>query len=138
VFFNSISYLLFLPVVAIVHYLIPGKYQWLWLLVCSIFFYLRLSPEYLFIYIILIILNYLVGIAVDRSVTKRGLVLSAGVIANVVTLGFFKYLGLFRPILQRIDEVSNGSRLLSIILPVGLSFFVFTTLSYLIEIRRGP
>lgn len=136
-FFNSISYLLFLPVVAIVHYLIPGKYQWLWLLVCSIFFYLRLSPEYLFIFIILILLNYLVGIAVDRSVRKRGLVFSAGVIANVVTLGFFKYFGLFRPILQRIDEISNGSKLLNLVLPIGLSFFVFTTLSYLIEIRRG-
>ena len=136
-FFNSLSYLLFLPVVAIVHYLIPGKHQWLWLLVCSIFFYFKLSPEYLLVFIILILLNYIVGIAIDRSVTKRGIVLSAGVLANVVTLGFFKYFGLFRPILQRIDEVSNDSKLLSIILPIGLSFFVFTILSYLIEIKRG-
>lgn len=135
-FFNSLSYLIFLPVVAVAHYLMPGKYRWLWLLVCSIFFYYKLSPEYLLLFLILILLNYLVGLAIDRSETKRGVVLSSGILANVITLVFFKYFGLIRPVIESIESVSNDGKLLSIILPIGLSYFIFTVISYLIEIKR--
>jgi D-alanyl-lipoteichoic acid acyltransferase DltB (MBOAT superfamily) len=79
----------------------------------------------------------MVGIAIERSDENRGLVLTTGILANVLTLAFFKYFGLIEPILESIEGVSNNSKLLKIILPIGLSYFIFTAISYLIEIKRG-
>jgi D-alanyl-lipoteichoic acid acyltransferase DltB (MBOAT superfamily) len=136
-FFNSLEYLLFLPVVAVVMYLLPGRYRWLWLLITSIVFYLLLLPEYLIVFFALICLNYLLAIIIEKSVRKRNLYFVTGICLNVLVLAFFKYIGFLQALFTDIKGLSADDHLLRIILPVGLSFFIFTSLSYLIEVKRG-
>lgn len=135
--FNSLSYILFLPLVAVILYLIPGRYQWFWLLVCSTFFYYTLLPVFLILFYTLIILNYYLGIAIERSESKRNSVFISGLFINIFVLAFFKYFGFFQSLFSDINRLSANDHLLKIILPVGLSFFTFTILSYLIEVKRG-
>lgn len=138
-FFNSLSYLFFLTVAVVVLYIVPGRYQWLWLLICSIFFYITLLPEYLILFVALIALNYFLGIAIERpeEKRKRNSIFIFSIIANIAVLGFFKYFGVLQSLISGIKEASDKNHLLKIILPVGLSFLIFTILSYLIEIKRG-
>lgn len=136
-FFNSLSYLFFLLAVAIVVYIIPGKYQWIWLLICSIFFYYTLLPTYLILFFVLIILNYYLGLAIENSDIKRNFIFILSICFNIIILAFFKYFGFFQSLVIEIKGRSVYDPLLKIILPVGLSFFIFTILSYLIEVKRG-
>jgi alginate O-acetyltransferase complex protein AlgI len=135
--FNSLSYLFFLPLVAMILYVIPGRYQWFWLLACSTFFYFTLLPVYLILLFSLILLNYYLGIAIEHSESKRNSIFIYGVIINIIVLAFFKYFGFFQSLFSDIEKTSVNDHLLKIILPVGLSFFIFTILSYLIEVKRG-
>lgn len=136
-FFNSLYYLLFLPAVSLVMYLIPGKYQWLWLLACSIFFYLTILPEYVVLFLVLVLLNYYLGLAIEQSNSKQNTRFVIGIGVNIIILAFFKYFGFFQSLINDINTISGNDRLLAIILPVGLSFFIFTVISYLIEVKRG-
>ena len=135
--FNSLSYLFFLPVVAVILYLIPGRYQWLWLLACSCFFYYTLLPVFLLLFIIITLLNYYLGIAIESSESKRNSIFIFGICINIIVLAFFKYFGFFQSLFSDIVKISASDHLLKIFLPVGLSFFIFTILSYLIEVKRG-
>ncbi len=135
--FNSIDFLIFLPVVALVLYLIPGRFQWLWLLASSIFFYYTLLPEYLIIFFTVVLINYYLGIAIERTKARKNTIFVLSIIMNVSILAFFKYFGFFQSIYTDIKGLSGNDHLLRIILPVGLSFFIFTILSYLIELKRG-
>ena len=135
--FNSFPYLFFLPIVAMILYLIPGRYQWLWLLACSTFFYYALSPVFLILFFVLVLLNYYLGIVIERSEARQNLIFIFSVCINIIVLVFFKYFGFLESLFADIKRISDKDQLLKIILPVGLSFFIFTILSYLIEIKRG-
>jgi D-alanyl-lipoteichoic acid acyltransferase DltB (MBOAT superfamily) len=135
--FNSFEYIFFLPAVAVILYLIPGKYQWFWLLASSIIFYLTLLPEYLILFVVMIVLNYYIAKAIENSDRKRQTSFILGIALNVIVLAFFKYFGLFQTLFIGIKRISSEDHLMKIILPVGLSFFIFTLLSYLIEVKRG-
>ena len=134
---NSLTYLFFLLVVVLVLYLIPSKSQWLWLLIASVFFYYTLSPIYLVLFCSLVIINYLLGLTIERNNATRNILFIIGIGINILVLVFFKYVGLFQVLINQIISLSESDPILSIVLPVGLSFFVFTVLSYLIEVKRG-
>jgi D-alanyl-lipoteichoic acid acyltransferase DltB (MBOAT superfamily) len=136
-FFSSLAYLLFLLVATIGLYLMPGRLQWIWLLVCSVFFYYTLLPVYLILFLVLVLLNYFLGIAIEKSKARGRLVFVFSILLNLIVLAFFKYFGLIELYFSGIKRISGTDPLLKIILPIGLSFFVFTVLSYLIEIKRG-
>ncbi len=135
--FNSFEYIIFLPVAALVLFSIPGKFQWLWLLACSIFFYYTLLPWYLVLFLGLILLNFFLGKAIERSEKRRNLVFAIAVCINIIILAIFKYSGVLGQLLNGINKLSAKDHPLLLILPAGLSFFVFTILAYLIEIKRG-
>lgn len=118
-------------------YIIPGRYQWLWLLICSAFFYFKLLPEYLILFIALVLLNYYMGIAIEKYHTRRKSIFLLSVCINIIVLAFFKYFGFLESLFDDIWKLSDSDNLLKIILPIGLSFFIFTILSYLIEVKRG-
>jgi alginate O-acetyltransferase complex protein AlgI len=135
--FNSLQYLFFLPIVAVILYLIPGRFQWLWLLACSTFFYFMLLPEYLILFFALVVLNYYLGISIECSEKRRSSIFISGICINILVLVFFKYSGFFQLLITDIKELTGDDQLLKIIVPVGLSFFIFTILSYIIEVKRG-
>jgi D-alanyl-lipoteichoic acid acyltransferase DltB (MBOAT superfamily) len=136
--FNSIPYIFFfLPSAAIILFVIPKNYQWLWLLICSTFFYYKLLPVYLLVFFTLIIINYYFGLSIEKAGERKRKVCIIALITNLAILAFFKYSGVFETILTKVLNISKTDTILKIILPVGLSYFVFTILSYLIELKRG-
>lgn len=77
------------------------------------------------------------GLAVERLGIWRNFVFIFGICSNVIVLAFFKYFGFFQSLAADIKELSEHDPLVKIFLPVGLSFFIFTILSYLIEVKRS-
>lgn len=134
--FNSFLFLFFLLVVAIVIYILPGQYQWMWLLVSSIFFYYTLSANFLILFVALIIINYCLGIAIENSKKKRKITFIVALGINIIALSFFKYFGFFQSLYVDLHRLSRTNTVLTIFLPAGMSFFTFTILSYLIEVKR--
>ncbi len=121
----------------------------LFLLLCSLFFYYKIGGFFIFILLLSIFLNYHIGKRLERSSAKK-FWLNMGILANLSILGIFKYNVFFTEIwnaiwgsgLSAIDYLSDTSSAMPFsierfIPPVGLSFFTFQALSYLIDIKQG-
>ena len=139
--FNSWEFLLFLPIVLAVFYGLPHIHQWKWLLLSSCIFYMAFIPYYLGILFLIIIIDYFAAIFVENSQGKRRLIgLLTSIVVTCLVLFFFKY---FNFAVKNLNWLSNvwGFNInidyLDIILPLGLSFHTFQSLSYMIEVYRG-
>lgn len=139
--FNSFSFLIFLPVVFLVYYALPHRFRTFFLLFASCYFYASFVPKYLLILFFIITVDYFLAFQIQRySGKKRTLLLFLSISANLGVLFFFKYFNFFN---ENIAELLNvlhfnySPSLLSIILPLGLSFHVFQSLSYVIEVYKG-
>jgi alginate O-acetyltransferase complex protein AlgI len=139
--FNSINYLLFFSVVSFIYYLLPLRYRWIWIILSSIFFYISSIPIFIVLLSFLIIVNYFIAIWLYSEVKKRKKrIYISGIIFNLFILAFFKYFRFF----QHSSNFSSfdfkifniGEPLSQWIIPLGLSFFTFTVVSYLIEVKR--
>lgn len=138
VFSSSVFLWMFLPCVMVLYYLFNDKYRNLLLLVASLLFYAWGEPIYVFLMIGSILVNYMFGIWVG-STQKSGqkkFILCISIILNLGMLGVFKYSNF---IIDSINSIS-GRELLSqvnIALPIGISFFTFQILSYVVDVYRG-
>ncbi len=139
--FNSINFLIFFPVVTTLFFLAPQKARWLVLLAASCFFYMAFMPAFILILAFTILVDYVAGIYIERSVEKRRLIfLIASIVANVGVLFVFKYFNFFNANLASLADFLHWQyslEALSIVLPIGLSFHTFQSLSYTIEVYRG-
>lgn len=140
--FNSFTYLLFLPFVTLVFFLLPHRFRWLFLLLASCFFYMFFKPEYILILAFTIVIDYYAGLLIASTEEKRRKkwYLTMSIFANVLILAVFKYYNFIN------DNITGfaaylGYRvdipLLKILLPIGLSFHTFQAMSYTIEVYRG-
>jgi alginate O-acetyltransferase complex protein AlgI len=141
VFSSPIFLLLFLPVVLAVYALLPGlKAKNLWLLLASLVFYAW--GEVLFIFLLLAssLMNYLLGLWIDRSedTGRRKLAVVVAVCANVGLLAFFKYADFFVASLNTLLRLTAAAPFPqpNIRLPIGISFFTFHAISYVVDIYR--
>ena len=135
--FSSLVFLfVFLPIVLVLYYLSGKKYRNYLLLLASLFFYAWGEPTYVVIMLVSIGANYLCGLLVDEKradkVRVTGVVIS--VIFNICMLGVFKYSGFF---VKNINTAFNTSLPVpEIALPLGISFFTFQAMSYVIDVYR--
>lgn len=129
--FSSVIFLyFFLPLFFLVYYLTPFKWKNLIALAGSLAFYAWGDINHLYLLISAIIGNYVIGLLIDRVDEKRKkLTLILGVLLNLFILGFFKYLNFIFSIFDM--------EALDIVLPLGISFFTFQALSYLIDVYKG-
>lgn len=139
--FSSMIFLwLFLPMVLIVSRFLKIKYQNLFLLVASLFFYAWGEPRYVLLMLFSIGMNWGIGILLDWAEAHKKVlcrwILCCGVVCNLLLLGYFKYFGL---LVRTANLLSGGERFLipEIALPIGISFFTFQALSYIIDVYRG-
>ncbi len=103
------------------------------ILVCFSLFYAWGEPVYVFLMLFCVFVNYLVGLGIDRSEKHRKAVLVIGLILNIAIIGTFKYLGFFAQCLCDMGiEVAKPN----IALPIGISFYTFQSISYLIDVYR--
>ena len=131
--FSSVIFLfLFLPVVLGVYYLLPRREaKNLWLIAASLLFYAFSGLWYVLLLLFSVFCNYLAGL----FVSGRKSVLCAAVVVNLGILGVFKYLAFA---VRTVDQVLGASiPVPSIVLPVGISFFTFQGLSYVIDVYRN-
>lgn len=137
--FSSIVFLFtFLPAVMILYYLLPVRFRNVILLLASLVFYAWGEPVYLFLMLLSILFNYFSGLDIarnlqDKRAAKRSLVFN--LIINLAVLGFFKYEGFVLDTLNGIVPVHISYHALP--LPIGISFYTFQILSYIIDVYRG-
>lgn len=139
--FNSIEFLIFFPIVTALYFILPPKYRWGLLLIASCYFYMAFIPAYILILAITIVIDYIAGLYIEKAEgeTKK-LFMILSVLSNVGILFVFKYFNFFNANFERLVELIHWNypvQSLSIILPVGLSFHTFQSLSYVIEVYRG-
>jgi D-alanyl-lipoteichoic acid acyltransferase DltB (MBOAT superfamily) len=140
--FNSLHFiLLFFPVAVTGYYLLPHRFRWLWLLVLSAYFYMSFVPYYILILAVTILVDYAAGLVIFRTEgAERRMWLTLSIVANVSFLAFFKYFGFLRENLIQAGRFAGfdvAIPALSIVLPIGLSFHTFQSMSYTIEVYRG-
>ncbi|WP_159470940.1 MBOAT family protein [Dyadobacter sp. 3J3] len=144
--FNSLHFLLFFIFVTTLYYTIPWKLRWVLLLAASAYFYASFIPVYLIILGVVIVIDYFAGIWIENSKgQKRLLLLILSLVANVGFLAFFKYFDFLNNnithALQLIGQKNEIPPLRemfpALILPIGLSFHTFQSMSYTIEVYRG-
>ena len=137
--FSSIVFLFsFLPAVMILYYLLPVRFRNVILLLASLVFYAWGEPVYLFLMLLSILFNYFSGLDIarnlqDKRAAKRSPVFN--LIINLAVLGFFKYEGFVLDTLNGILPVHISYHALP--LPIGISFYTFQILSYIIDVYRG-
>jgi alginate O-acetyltransferase complex protein AlgI len=138
--FNSFQYLVFLPIVLLLYWCTPARVRPALLLLASYFFYASWNPIFLLLIIGMTVANWLLGfvIAWARATKKFWLVLA--LIANIATLGYFKYSNFFLEMaFDTLDAagIPHPDLVVKIFLPLGISFFTFEFLHYIIEVYRG-
>ncbi len=128
----------FLPVTVILYYSLGKQLRNIVLLVASLFFYAWGEPVYVLLMCISIMINYCIGSFLDNNNTsrqKRKLLLIISLVFNLGCLAYFKYLGM---LISTIASVSGWNLNVAIpALPIGISFYTFQALSYVIDVYRG-
>lgn len=143
VLFNSLDFLIFLPIVFILHWICPQKFRWLVLLIASYFFYMYWNWKLVFLILTTTCISYACGILLEKYYDKlkiKKLILSVTLITCLGILLLFKYFNFFYEIycdLAKLISGSSPSGYFVIMLPVGISFYTFQTASYVIDIYRG-
>lgn len=137
--FSSVMFLfMFLPVTLAVYYLAsPGLRNFV-MLIASLFFYAWGEPVYIILMMLSIVMNYFCGRDIDgkrgnHALARRSLIF--GIVVNLLVLGFFKYYGLVMETANALLPVEIPYRVLP--LPIGISFYTFQALSYIIDVYRG-
>ena len=144
--FNSYEYLIyFLPLALAAYFLLGRRATWAvgWLVACSLFFYGWWNPKYLPLILASIAFNFAIGRALHRGSQRvLGLskghakaLLACGIGANLLLLGVFKYADF--AVRNAADLSGLPLALPHIVLPLGISFFTFTQIAYLVDVHRG-
>jgi D-alanyl-lipoteichoic acid acyltransferase DltB (MBOAT superfamily) len=140
--FNSLEFAVFFPIVAGLYFLLPYRHRTVLLLVSSCVFYMAFIPAYILILGITILIDYAAGLWLERTVApgRRRLLLFSSIVATCAVLFVFKYFDFFvgnaRSFAGLFGWQLTGPSM-SIILPIGLSFHTFQSLSYVIEVFNG-
>jgi alginate O-acetyltransferase complex protein AlgI len=139
--FNSIEFAIFFPAVVAMYFLSPQRLRVGLLLAASCFFYMAFIPIYILILFITILIDYVAGIYIEKvEGSKKKALLIVSIVSTCVVLFIFKYFGFFTSSFAGLAGLFGWSiphYVVKIILPIGLSFHTFQSLSYVIEVYRG-
>lgn len=140
--FNSIAFAIFLPIVFIVYWFLPDKYRWIVLLVASYYFYMSWNPKYIILIMAVTFISYIASLLLEkeRQFNQRKTILVGSSIICIGLLIFFKYTNFISQSIANICgvfSVEYSPLMLNIVLPVGISFYTFQAISYIIDVYRG-
>ena len=140
--FNSLIFLIFLLVVVVLYWIIPHKYRYILLLIASYIFYMCWNVKLILLIAFTTLLTYLTGLLIEKTNNKKlkKIYLIITLICCLGLLMFFKYFNfLYNSIINFINlfKVNASNHTFDIILPVGISFYTFQTLSYVIDVYKG-
>lgn len=139
--FNSLAFLAYFPIVTSLYFVLPHRFRWLLLFLASCVFYMYFVPVYILILFVLILIDYSAGLFIEKSEgRKRKIFLWLSILSTCLVLFVFKYFNFFN---DNVSEIAHFFHLnypistLKLMLPIGLSFHTFQSLSYVIEVYRG-
>ncbi len=140
--FTSLEFLfLFFPIVFGIYFLLPNQFRNYWLLIASLFFYAWGEPRFLIIMVLSIALNYIFAIRIEDAGKKTKtakLFLALSIIMNIGILFVYKYLNFVTLTLHDIfPSTKHLFDVTKFVLPIGISFFTFQGMSYVIDVYRG-
>ncbi|MBI4648265.1 MAG: MBOAT family protein [Bacteroidia bacterium] len=144
--FNSFAFIVFFLIVTILYFTLPHRFRWLLLLVASYYFYMSWKPVYATLLVCSTVVTFYSGLLIGKSQThrQRKFYLWTGILINLGFLFFFKYFNFFNDSVRLVFEhfdIAYPVRNLDILLPVGISFYTFQTLSYSLDVyykQREP
>lgn len=146
--FNSYQFLIFFPVVTLIYFLIPHKIRYIWLLIASYFFYMCWNAKYALILLFSTAVTYIGGILISKAnkvednrkkIKYKKMFVALSFIINLSILFLFKYFDFAIGNINRILAVLNIQLLnpkFDIVLPVGISFYIFQALGYTVDVYR--
>lgn len=140
--FNSLEYMIFLPAVFLLYWLLPQGFRWVWLLLSSYYFYMSWNPKYVVLILFTTGVSYGCALLLEKTVNKTGkkLIIALALLLCLGVLFFFKY---FNFVSETVAELCAAIAipihplLIRVLLPVGISFYTFQSLSYVIDVYRG-
>ncbi len=134
--FSSVTFFyVFLPLVFLAYFIVPFRFKNAVLLLFSLVFYAWGEPVYILLMLYSIIVNYAMGLAIDKYPDKAKSTMVFTVVLNLFILGLFKYYGFLMENINSLFGLSLPIHELA--LPIGISFYTFQTLSYIIDLYRG-
>lgn len=140
--FNSLEFLLFFPTVILLYFLLRPQLRWILLLIASYYFYMAWKPVYILLIVLSTIIDYYCGLKMGALAEKkqRRPYLYASLLSNLGILFSFKYFGFFNDSLQEVVTALGGvyhGPTFELLLPMGISFYTFQTLSYSVDVYHG-
>ncbi|MCR5254915.1 MAG: MBOAT family protein [Acetatifactor sp.] len=141
--FNSFSFLIFFPVVLAVLFVIPRKLRYIWLLVASYYFYMCWNVKYVLLLFGTTAVTYLAALLIEKAgenVFFKKFFAAVSAVCVLGLLGYFKYADFAIDSLNRLTLAFRGVtpfRVVDVLLPMGISFYVFQALGYCIDVYRG-
>lgn len=138
IWFFQVWYFCFLPLIILSYYICPKKYRNYVLLIGSLTFYAYGGIKFLGVILLSIALNYFVGLAIEifrEKNLKKDYFLIIGILFNIALIGYFKYFNFF---IDNYNTLFQGNlEFTKVIMPIGISFFTFQALSYIIDVYNG-
>lgn len=140
--FNSVQFIIFFPLVIAILFIMPRKLRMYWLLVTSYYFYMCWNAKYALLIAFSTLITWLTGILLEKTedVRKRKLYIVGCCLANLSILFVFKYLNFAIENINALMGIANVNfhvRSVDLLLPVGISFYTFQALGYIIDVYRG-
>ena len=147
--FTSLNFLMFFLIISTLYFIIPHKFRWIWLLICSYYFYMVVNPKYALLIATSTIITYLSGLLIENAnkisnkkrsnqLKKLWVILSFS--SNLGILFLFKYYNFFNGSLTRLlnlFSISIHMPSFEYLLPLGISFYTLQALSYTIDVYRN-
>ena len=147
--FNSLEFLVFLPIVLLVCFILPKKIRYIWLLFASYYFYMCWNAGYALLILFSTVVTYLGGLGIEwckkqdweetKIIKGKKMCVAAGFVLNLGVLCYFKYTNFLLDNLRALFatlHIELNIPKVDILLPVGISFFTFQALSYLCDVYR--
>lgn len=140
--FNSIAFAIFLTIVFILYWALPHRFRWILMLLASYYFYMNWNAKYVFLILFTTFLSYAAALLLEKqsSKKKKKLILAGAAVLCLGVLFFFKYFNFISESVTAVlslFSIKPDPITLSLLLPVGISFYTFQTLSYVIDVYRG-
>lgn len=140
--FNSFAFAMFLPVVFIIYWVLPKKFQWIVILISSYYFYMSWNVKYVFLILLTTMVSYVTAVLLEKEESSRlrKLYLAAAFFVCLSVLFFFKYFNFVSESIAAVVQqfsVSYSPFMINVLLPVGISFYTFQTLAYVVDVYRG-
>ncbi len=147
--FNSTQFLLFFPIAVLLYFVFPKKVRNYWLLLCSYFYYMCWNPKYILLLIASTLVTYLSGILMEHVknsgktdeiiLRQKNWIVAVSFILNIGMLFYFKYINFAIDTWERIFTklgITMNVPAVDVVLPVGISFYIFQALSYTMDVYR--